>query len=92
MYIKKTKAKRLSDTIIFMHDQITHPTISHVDAVISALSYFVKFVERMATKNTALAKKNGVNMKDLTNLAEMAARITGNHPEVSAQRATTDIY
>ena len=91
MFMKDTKAKRLSDTVNFMHRSIIHPVIKHGDRVINALAWFVKSIERMATRNTILAKKNGVNMKDLTRLAQMAARITATHPEIAEQRATTEI-
>ena len=80
MYIKKTKTNRLSDTVVFVHGQITHPTVSHADVLINAMANFNKCVKHMTTKNTALAKKNGVNMKDLTKLAEMTARVTADHP------------
>ena len=45
----------------------------------------------MTKRNTALAKNNGANLKDMTILAKTAAHITAEHPEIAGQRATTEI-
>ena len=37
VYVKKTKAKRVSDTVYFKHKYITQPSITPADAVIKAL-------------------------------------------------------
>ena len=91
MFITNTKDKRLSDTVNFMHRSITHPVITHGDQAINALARLVKRVDKMTGKNTALTKKNGVNMKDLQSLASVAARITAANPEIAEQRAPPEI-
>ena len=73
MFMKDTKAEQLSGTVMFMHGQITSPTITHADKLINVMARLAKTVERMTGRNTKLAKKNGVNMKDLTILAETTA-------------------
>ena len=55
------------------------------------MSRFAKTVERMTKRNTKLAKKNGVNMKDLTILAETTARIVADHPEIAGQQAVPEL-
>ena len=75
IFIKDTKAKQLSDTVTFLHRNITHSIIIHADRAIDAMTWFVRHVNGM-TKKIVLAKKNGVNMKDLTILAKTAAHIT----------------
>ena len=49
------------------------------------MAQFVKRINKMTGKNTALTKKNGVNMKHLQALANAAASITAAHPEIAEQ-------
>ena len=85
MYITTTRDEQLSDTVNFMHRSITRPVITHADRVINAMAQFVKRINEMTGKNTALTKKNGVNMKQLQALANAAASITAAHPEIAQQ-------
>ena len=82
-FIRDTKAERLSDIVEFQHKSITRPAISHADCVINALGAFVNSIKSMTKGATAGAKKNGVNMKDLHQLAEVTSRITTNLPDIA---------
>ena len=37
VFVKKTRSKRISDTVYFQHKYITNPTITHEDKVVKAL-------------------------------------------------------
>ena len=91
MFIRNTMDKQLSDTVDFMHRRITHSVFKHGDQVINALARYVNRLDAMTEKNTALVKKNGVNMRDLKLLANAPARITAAHLEIVEQRAPTEI-
>ena len=36
LFVKKTRAKRLADTVIFKHKYITQPTVTTADAIVNA--------------------------------------------------------
>ncbi len=38
IYVKKTRAKRISDTVFFKHKYITQPTLMQVDTIVKALN------------------------------------------------------
>ena len=86
-FMRDTKAKRLSDTVEFQLKGITRPAISHTDYVINALGSFVNSIKSMTKGATADAKKNGVNMKDLQQLAEVTSKITTKLPDIAEHPA-----
>ena len=81
--MKKTKAERLSDAVVFQHRKINPPQVTRGTLVIKALASFLESL-RGATKGfQKAAKKNNVNLRDIEQLAELTSRVTARLPAVT---------
>ena len=49
VFCKKTRAKRLADTVFFKHKYITQPTVTPVDAIVNALTKLGDAIQGIAT-------------------------------------------
>jgi dTDP-glucose pyrophosphorylase len=47
IFVKKTRAKRLADTVFFKHEYITQPTVMLADAVVQAYHKLVQKIQGM---------------------------------------------
>ena len=79
----KTKAERLSDSVVFQHGKIGPPKPTNATLVIKALALFLESIKGVTKGFRKAALKNGVNMRDIERLTEVTSRLTSNLPEVA---------
>ena len=81
--MKKTKAERLSDSVVFQHGKISPPKPTNATLVIKALASFLESIKGVTRGFRKAALKNGVNMKDIERLVEVTSRLTSKLPETA---------
>ena len=79
----KTKAERLSDSVVFQHGKIGPPKPTNATLVIKALASFLQSIKGVTKGFQKAALKNGVNMRDIERLTEVTSRLTSQLPEVA---------
>ena len=92
--MRKTKAERLSDAVVFQRGKISPPQVTRGTLVIKALASFLESLRGVTKGFQKAAKKNNVNLQDIERLAELTSRITSrlpaavNEPLQPSQRLT----
>ena len=78
VFIKQSRAKRVTDTVLFKHKYITWPAITHGDVVTKAALELVK-----ALKGKPIMKTQE-QMRDLTALSEVFSQLAATNQEAAA--------
>ena len=79
----KTKAERLSDSVVFQHGKIGPPKPTNATLVIKALASFLESIKGVTRAFQKAALKNGVNTRDIKQLAELTSCVTSKLPKVA---------
>ncbi len=78
-HIKATKSERVLDTINFSHKNITRPTITHADKVMTAIAECAKVIKDITSSNGA---------EEMRQLVELTEQAIHQHPAIDKLFAT----
>ena len=71
----KTKAERLSDSVVFQHGKIGPSMLTNATLVIKALALFLESIKGVTKGFRKAALKNGVNMRDIERYENSSRRL-----------------
>jgi hypothetical protein len=81
VFLKVTRAKRTTDTIIFHHKRITCPTVSAADAIVAAAANLNQTIQNNMKKSLT-----NVDMKELDRLANIFQEAAQKISETNARQ------